>query len=161
MKKQKSKGSKKARSSAARLAAVQTVYQMRTSNQSALEAARVFLDHYAGMSIEGERLLEPDTELYSKIVQGVENRLDDLQTLLIQSMKNSDEDIDSYKKRPIEPLLEAILLCGIFELMAHKEIDTPIIISDYLNVTHAFYEKSELGLVNALLDRLARVLVQV
>ncbi len=149
------KGSKKARLSAARLAAVQTVYQMRSGNHSAINAARDFLDHYSGMEVDGNLLLEPDTALYSKIVQGVEKRIDELQVILSQSLNNQTQAIEEEKKKSMEALLEAILLCGIYEIVSHRDIDAPIIISDYINVTYAFYDKSESGLVNAVLDRLA------
>jgi len=82
----KSKGSKKARLSAARLSAVQTVYQMRFGNHTALEASRDYLDNYAGMILEEEKLLEPDREMYSRIVQGVEARKDDLHDVLYKSL---------------------------------------------------------------------------
>ena len=58
----------------------------------------------------------------------------------------------------IEPLLSAILICGTYELLAHGEIDAPIIIADYLHVTHGFFEGSESKLVNGVLDALAKEL---
>jgi N utilization substance protein B len=58
--------------------------------------------------------------------------------------------------RSLEPLLTAILVCGTYELLAHPEIDAPIIISDYLHVTHGFFEGSESKLVNGILDALAK-----
>ena len=55
------------------------------------------------------------------------------------------------RDRVIEPLLQSIFLCGAFEAMAHQAIDFPIIINDYLDITHAFYEGHEAKLTNALL----------
>jgi len=52
-----------------------------------------------------------------------------------------------------EKLLQSILLCGIYEIMAHSDVDAPIIINDYVDVAHAFYDGGESKLVNAVLDR--------
>lgn len=151
----KSKGSKKARRSAARLAAVQTVYQMSSSGHKSDQAGRDFLDHYAGMELDGEIMLEPDKELFSKIIRGVEDKHSDLRTILRQALEKSDQPSDIDLKKEVELLLDAILLCGIYELLSHHDIDPPIIISDYINVTHSFYGKNEAGLVNAILDRIS------
>ena len=140
---------------AARLAAVQTVYQMRYGKQDALAAARDYLDNYAGMDVEGEPLLEPDESLYSSIVQGVFNRKDDLAKLLYDALKQGRQSKLSTEKQTIEFLLESIFLCGIYELLMHHDIDAPIIISDYVSVTQAFCENKESGLVNAVLDNVS------
>ncbi len=58
-------------------------------------------------------------------------------------------------EKEIEPLLKSILLCGVTELLSHQDIDAPIIIDDYLNVTHAFYEKQQVSFVNGILDKVA------
>ncbi len=149
----KNKGSKKARSGAARLSAVQTVYQMRFSDTGALEASRDFLGNYAGMDIGDEKLLEPDTELYGMIVRGVDARKDDLKSLMLDVLSDGSR---GGAGKEIEPLLESIIYCGLFEIIANRETDAPVIISGYLEVTHAFYDKKEAGLVNAILDKTAR-----
>ena len=61
--------------------------------------------------------------------------------------KNRGKELNKH-----EPLLNAVFLCGAFELMVLQAIDFPVIISDYLHVTHAFFDKGEAKLVNALLD---------
>jgi len=149
------KGSKKARNGAARLAAAQTVFQMLTTGRSARAAAEDFLEHSAGMPVETEILLEPDRALYVAIVQGVEARRDVLDEILRSSLKIG-EDADDKKEKSIDVLMRSILLCGCFEILAHNEIDAPVIISDWLHVTRAFYEGRETGLVNAVLDGLAK-----
>lgn len=154
----KAQGSKKARSGAARLAAAQTVFQMLATGRSARAAAQDFLEHYAGMSTEDGALLEPDRALYSAIVQGVEARRADLDEILGHSLKKDGDPSENteQKEKSIDVLLRAILLCGCYEILAHGEIDAPVIISDWLHVTRAFYEGRETGLVNAILDGLAK-----
>lgn len=151
------RGSRKARASAARLAAVQTVYQMLADGRDSEQAARDFLDHYAGLQVDGQPLLMPEQELYGRIVRGVGERQDELETLLEKNLENKSYLFD-IKRRKIDTLLRAVLLCGAYELLAHHDIDAPIIISDYLNVTHAFYEQKESALVNGVLDSIRGIL---
>lgn len=150
-----SRGSKAARCGAARLAAVQTVFQMLGGGGGAREAARDFLDHYAGMPVEGQALLTPDRALYAKIVQGVENRREDLDAIILHNLKDNKKEADS-KPKSVDMLLQAILLCGCYEILVHTELDAPLLISAYLHVTRAFYEGREPALVNAVLDAVAR-----
>jgi N utilization substance protein B len=151
----KNRGSRKARLRAARLAAVQTVYQFRYKKSDAVTAANDYLEHYAGMDIEGETILEPDTALYSSIVQGVHHKYGELEDLISQALYNKACENVSTGKKPVEHLLNAILLCGSYELLMHHDIDPPVIISDYVTVTRAFCEDRESGLVNAVLDNIS------
>lgn len=151
----KQTGSKIARLSAARLAAVQAVYQMKANDQTAGEIISEFKSHRLGKSLDGEQLIQPDGILFTSIIEGVSTREDDLSTLIEASMQTQEEGKSSNSAASVEPLLWSIMMCGAFELLAHHDIDVPIIISDYLEVTHAFYEGGEAKLVNAVLDRIA------
>jgi len=147
------KGSKIARNSAARLLAVQAVYQMFENEQSDKDVIAEFIEHRTGHDIDGDEFVQPEVELFSKIVTGVAENKAQLDELVMAN--RGEKARDSVVKT--EALLQAIFLCGSFELMAHQSIDFPIIISDYLHVTHAFYEESEAKLVNALLDSVRKV----
>lgn len=138
-------GSAKARKTAARLAAVQVLYQMHLNNQDAQSALREFFSHRSGFNLDGDVLVPPDRDLLNAIVNGVVSRWEDVQGV-----------IDSALGREVEPLLEAVLRCGVFELLSHADIDTPIIISDYLSVTVGFYDGTETKLVNGVLDKVAK-----
>lgn len=143
--------------SAARLFAVQAVYQMIKNENSASQAAYDFLNHHIPNAIHQDSdLAEPDEEYFSKIVQGAENREDDLVLILSGAYKEQNNVAGIAKMKQNEPLLYAILLCGSYELLAHHDVDAPIIIDDYLNVAHAFFEKGEVKLINATLDKVAR-----
>lgn len=61
-------------------------------------------------------------------------------------------------EKELEPLLKSILLCGVCELLEHQDIDAPLIINDYLNVTHAFYEQQQVNFVNGVLGKVSSVL---
>lgn len=143
----KKEGSQKARNSAARLLAVQAVYQMHKNDQNAEDVIREFLEHRAGMEVDGENMVPPDKEHFSTVVRGVEEHIKQLQEMVA---------LNRGKEGQIEPLLQAVFLCGGFELMALQAIDYPVIISDYLHVAHAFYDEGEAKLVNALLDSIRK-----
>lgn len=142
------KGSKKARTTAARLASVQAVYQMDLNKQRASSVIEEFLLHRAGMQVDGDEMVPPDGALLREIVSGVESRRAEVDPLVSERLEG----------REVEPLLRSVLLCGAYEILSHHDIDIPIIISDYLHVTSAFYEGKEAKLVNAVLDGLGKVL---
>jgi N utilization substance protein B len=158
------KDSRRARAGAARLAAVQTVYQTHAAACDMEDAARIYLDRFAGMDVDGEALVPPDRALYARIVRGVSDRMGDLKALMEghlspAAVKDTQDPQDpAPASRRVDPLLEAILLCGLHELLAHTETDAPVIISEYLHVTRAFYDGRETALVNAVLDAAAKTL---
>ena len=102
-----------------------------------------FLSKHAGMEIEGETMETPDKKLLSAIIAGVEERKDDLLTF-IAGARDSDQSTMDY-------LMTAILLAGAYEIFIGKT-DIGILINDYCNVGHAFYEQSEVSLIHAILD---------
>ena len=145
----KTAGSAKAQKTAARLAAVQVLYQMRLNNQEAKSAVREFIDTRIGFDLDGDKFVPADAELLEEIVMGVTKRWTDIEVILAKALADG-------KKGEVETLLESILRAGIYELMAHGKVDTGIIINDYLNVTTGFYDGSEPKIVNAILDKVAK-----
>ena len=154
MSKSSKKGSAKARNGAARLLAVQAVYQMFGNDQSEEEVIKEFLEHRAGQDIEGEgdEMVTPDEDHFVKVVRGVSENTPQLVDMIAQNRGKEAEQKTAKK----EPLLQSILLCASFELMALQAIDSPIIISDYLHVTRAFFDDGEVKLVNGLLNSLEK-----
>ena len=148
MKQAKKEGSAKARNSAARLLAVQAVYQMHKNEQNAEAVIREFLEHRAGMEVDGDVMVPPNEEHFINVVKGVEEHIEQLQDMVKQNRKEGAAQA--------EPLLKALFLCGTYELMVLQTIDFPVIISDYLHVAHAFYDENEAKLVNALLDSIRK-----
>ena len=139
-------GSKKARATAARLFSVQAVYQALHAGKKPVSLVDEYLLHNVGMDLEDGKMVTPDETLFKSIVAGVTNRAEEIPSVLKARFNAQDTDL----------LLKAILLCGIYELMAHSDIDSPIIISDYLHVTHGFYHGTESRLVNGVLDAAAK-----
>jgi len=135
--------------SAARLLAVQALYQSMLNDQSAGEVAGEFLAGRTKMVVEGQEICPPDTKLFRRILGGVEKRRVDLDSIVSGHLD---------KTKVPEKLLQSILLCGTYEVLAHQDIDPPIIINDYIEVAHAFYDSGEAKLVNAVLDRAVKTL---
>lgn len=145
----KTAGSPKAKKTAARLAAVQVLYQMRLNNQDAKSAVREYISHRSGFNLDGDVYVPPDEELLEDIVMGLQKRWADVDAVVMAALAEG-------KKGEVETLLESILRAGAYELLAHGKVDTGIIIHDYLNVTAGFYGGTEPKLVNAVLDKIAK-----
>lgn len=156
----KREGSQKARHTAARLAAVQAVYQMLANGQRASAVIEDIKTFPPGDGLDDAgRMVTPDGALMAAIISGVEERKDDLAQLITGAQnrrKSTVDDTIPASPSPIEPLLRAILLCGAYELLAHHDTDVPLIITEYLDVTHAFYDQGESRLVNGILDKISK-----
>lgn len=152
MSKTSKKGSKIAKKTAARLFASQAVYQILMQGQGAQQVIAEFIEHRFTEQVDGEELVIPDSNLFKHIVMGVKERHSDLESLIKSARKNDNQEEPS--ETIIEPLLSSILHCGAYELLDPQGVDAPIIISDYLHVTDAFYDQNEKKLVNGLLDRI-------
>lgn len=142
--------SAKARKTAARLLAAQAVYQASLNEQPLKAAAQEYLDHRLSMQVDGEEIVAADKPLFTKIMSGIADNKADLGHVVQANLK-----IDGERT---EPLIKSILMCAAFELLACPETDTGIIINDYLNVSHAFFDKKEVGLINGVLDAVAKAL---
>jgi N utilization substance protein B len=146
---EKKSGSKSARMRSARLHAVQAVYEMLISKKDYKELILEFIEHRFDKPVDDEHLVSPDKALFSSVVRGVHDRYEDLSVMVQNSAITKDST-----SRNIEPLLGSILLCGSFELLSNHETDSAIIINDYIDIGHAFYDQGEAKLVNAVLDRI-------
>ncbi len=152
------------RKSAARLAAVQALYQIELGDVTPDAALRDFLQHGIAATLphtigdedEGREiemaLVEPDSALFTAVVRGALERHEDLDRLIGGAL-NKDWTPDR-----LEAVLRAILRAAAFELMSRSDIPPKVTISEFVDIAHAFYSGPEPGLVNAVLDRIARVL---
>ena len=143
--------SPKAQNLSARLLAVQALYQMKQNKQPVKVVYNEYIQHRSEQEINGQKLVKPDGVLFKKILYGVEERYVEVESVIQANLKKDASD------RIVEPLLFCILICGAYELLAHAEVDTGIIINDYLNVGHGFFEKNEVALINGVLDSVSQV----
>ncbi len=139
-----------------RLLAVQAVYEASQNGKILDHVLQDYVNSRIGMEFDTHKIEEPDKELFLKIARTVEKRYPEISEILEANIRTKEEATSADKK--VEPLLKAVLLCGIGEILDHSDIDHPIIINDYLEVTRAFYEKGEVSLVNAVLDSVAGLL---
>lgn len=141
--------------SAARLNAVQALYQMAISGG----AADSIIGQFAAAGPKGradddddEPVAEADQALFAELVRGTHAQLSQVDDMLAACLD------DSWPAERMEILLRAILRCGAYELFFRPDVPARVVISEYIRVTDAFFEGKEPSLVNAVLDRLARVL---
>lgn len=150
----KSGGSARA---AARLLAVQALYQMDIRGGTADATVLEFIQYRTGSLVAGDVKEEvgprdADKALFADLVRGVDQDRDDLVAVLDDCLDGNNTMAN------LEPLLRSILGAGAYELRSRDDIPTRVAISEYVRLTDAFFEGKEPGLVNAVLDRLARVL---
>ena len=138
------------RRSAARLAAVQTLYSMEITAIGAEQALDEFRQRTA--SEPPGRLAEPDVELVAFLVRGTAAHQAELDAAIAQGLSRD------WTVERLEAVLRAILRAGAFELRARAQTPARVAITEYVDVAHAFYAGPEPGLVNAVMDRMARVL---
>jgi transcription antitermination protein NusB len=153
-KEQKTSGtSPRAKNLSARLAAVQGVYQSIHNAQSLQSVYEEHLLHRNPPPVDegAEKMVQPDGTLLKLVLLGIQEQRADIDKMIKASLTRNKEP---------EPLLYSILLCGACELLMNTDTDVPIIINDYLNVTHSFYEHGEVSLVNGVLDAIAKSLRQ-
>lgn len=150
MSRRSSKSGASARS-AARLAAVQALYQIDMTPE-ALPAQVVdeFAAHRLGKELEGDLYAEADRDMFKDLVTGVCSRLEEIDGALAPRLS---EDWPIHR---LEKLMAAILHAGVYELIARPDVPTKVIINEYLDVAHAFYAGSEPRFVNGVLDKIAR-----
>ncbi|MFM2044296.1 MAG: putative transcription antitermination protein NusB [Pseudomonadota bacterium] len=150
--KPKQTGSAKARRSSARLHAVQALYQIELGNAATEIVVGEFVKYRIGREHDGETLVTADGQLFADIVRGTMARRAEIEAVLRGALTGQ------WSFDRIETLLRWILCAGVFELMGKPETPAHIVINDYIDVTHAFFGGKEPGMVNGVLDRLARTL---
>ncbi|HYG88294.1 MAG TPA: transcription antitermination factor NusB [Azospirillum sp.] len=143
-------GSAKARRKAARLAAVQALYQIDLSGTGVEAVIGEFVKHRFGEDVDGAQFVAADPQLFADIVRGVSHRRGEVDGIV------SDALDPKFPLERLEMLLRAILRAGAYEVFAHNDVHPRILISEYVDVAHAFFAGREPGMVNGVLDHVAR-----
>ena len=138
------------RRSAARLAAVQALYQMDLTGKGLDAIVIEFERHWMGKEIEDEQYKPADSALFRVIVQGVLDRQRGIDPMLDEMLAKG------WPLKRIESVMRAILRAGAWELVHSPDVPVKVVISEYVDIARAFFEKEETSMVNAVLDRLAR-----
>ncbi len=138
------------RRGAARLAAVQALYQMDIAGTDLNDILAEFESHWLGGEVEGDKYLPAEAAFFRDIVRGVVAEQRKLDPAIDQALSRG------WPLKRVEALVRAVLRAGAFELTHRKDIPVRVIVSEYVDVANAFVDRDETGMVNAVLDMLAR-----
>lgn len=136
--------------SAARLAAVQALYQLELMGSDIKELIDEYVDHRLGQEMDGDLYAKADPGWFKLLVTGVKNEQKVIDPWIQNVLKQS------WPLRRIDSTLRAILRAGTFELYKQHHVPPKTVISEYLSVTVAFFGQKEQQLVNGVLDQIAR-----
>ncbi|GDX37807.1 N utilization substance protein B [Methylocystaceae bacterium] len=136
--------------SAARLAVVQALYQMEVSGKGINEIFAEFESHWIGREIEGAQYKPAEVGFFRDVLQGV-----------LTDQRAIDQQIDGalssgWPLARIEAVMRATLRAGAYEMRARKDVPSRVVIKEYVDVAGAFFGPTESGMVNAVLDKIAR-----
>ena len=140
------------RRGAARLAAVQALYQMDVAATPLHDILAEFESHWLGREVEGDEYLPAEAAHFRDVVGGVvaeQRKLDPMIDAALQK---------GWPLKRIETVLRAILRAGAYELDCKPDVPARVVVSEYVDVAHAFVDEDETGMINAVLDQLARQL---
>ena len=135
--------------SGARLAAVQALYQLEATGESARAVIRDFMEDRLGMGPEGIPIEEADPDLFKTIVNGVIDHQEQIDRAV------SGRLAKGWKLDRLEATTRAILRAGAFELIGNRGATAPTILDEYVSIAHAFFDDQEPKFVNGVLDTLA------
>ena len=138
--------------SAARLAAVQALYQMDLAGTGVNDILAEFESHWLGGEVEGVQYRPAEAAFFRDIVAGV-----------VREQTRLDRQIDAtlrsgWPLKRIEAILRAALRAGAYELAHRADVPARVVTAEYADIAGAFVDKEETGMVNAVLDALARSL---
>jgi N utilization substance protein B len=135
---------------AARLAAVQALYQMEVSGKGLAETQAEFEKFWIGSEIEGDRYTEAEITFFRDVLGGI-----------LEDQGPIDRAVDKalakgWPLARVDAVMRAILRAGTYELMRRKDVPARVVIKEYVDIAGAFFASDESGMINAVLDVLAR-----
>ena len=140
------------RRGAARLAAVQALYQMDLAGTGLNEILAEFESHWIGREVEGEQYLPAEAAFFRDVVSGVVREQRKLDPLIDKVLAQG------WPLKRIEAIMRAVLRAGVYELDHRGDVPARVVVAEYVDVANAFVDRDETGMVNAVLDQLARQL---
>ena len=135
---------------ASRLAAVQALYQ---HDMEAIPLASLldeFHRHRLGAEIEDMQFAEAETAFFDDVVRGCLARREEIDAVIVGKLAQG------WKLDRLDKTMRQVLRAGTYELLARADIATPVIINEYLDVAHAFFDEREAKFVNGILDAVAK-----
>ncbi len=142
--------SRQERRAAARLAAVQALYQMDVAKKGINEILAEFESHWIGQEVEGDQYNPAEVAFFRNIVEGVLAEQGEVDRLVDNALQ------EGWPLRRVEAVLRAILRAGAYELRSRKDVPARVVITEYTDIGGAFFEGDEVGMINGVLDSLGR-----
>jgi len=136
--------------SAARLAAVQALFQMQMEQTPVAKLLKEFHDHRLGAEIEDAQYAEAEVDFFDDIVMGTADNLAKIDALIAAKLATG------WTMARLDKTMLQILRAGAFELIQREDVAVATVINEYVDVAHAFYDKKESGFINGLLDSIAK-----
>jgi len=138
------------RRQAARLAAVQALYQWQEGQDQPADIIEQFLKVRTGEAGEAGMRRDADRSLFKDVVEGTAANKEELEKTVAAALSQD------WTWGRIDRLVRAILLAGVYELVHRRDVPPRVAINEYVEITHAFYDQRESTFVNSVLDRVAR-----
>lgn len=134
--------------SAARLAAVQALYEMEIAGIDADSVEEEFVGFRFGREQEISPG-KPDEEFFADLVHGVPRRQEEIDAAISECLANN------WRLSRVDSILRAILRAGAYELIARRDVPAKVVIDEYVELAHDFFAEDEAPFINAALDKLA------
>lgn len=136
--------------SAARLAAVQALFQHDMEKTPLPRLLKEFHDHRLGAEIEDDQYQAAEVDFFDEIVVGATEKRDEIDALITEKLASG------WSVGRLDKTMLQILRAGSFELLVREDVSTAVVIDEYVDVAHAFFDQKESGFVNGLLDAIAK-----
>jgi len=140
------------RRGAARLAAVQALYQMDIAGTGLNDILAEFESHWIGREVEGAQYLPAEAAFFRDVVAGVVREQRKLDPMIDNALSQG------WPLKRIEAIMRAVLRAGAYELEHRSDVPARVVVAEYVDVANAFVDRDETGMVNAVLDQIARQL---
>jgi N utilization substance protein B len=135
---------------AARLAATQALYQHEMEGTAVTQLLHEFHQHRLGATIEDAEYAEAEVDFFDDVVKGATARQSEIDGVIKAKLAKG------WSLERLDRAMRAILRAGTYELLARPDVPTATVITEYVDVAHAFFDKREAGFVNGLLDAVSK-----
>jgi N utilization substance protein B len=135
---------------AARLAAVQALYQHEMEGTAKAKLLDEFHQHRLGRAVDDEQFADADVDFFDDVVSGALARREEIDALLGEKLT------EAWRIERLDKTLLQVLRAGTYELLARPDVPVGTAISAYLDVAHAFFDERDARIVNGVLDAVAK-----
>ena len=136
--------------SAARLAAVQALYQQHMEGTALAKLLDEFHQHRLGMEVDDDQFADAETEFFDDVVGGVDARREEIDAMLVAKLAQG------WTVARLDKTMLQILRCGAYEIIARADVPAAAAINEYVDVAKAFFDDREAKFVNGILDAVAK-----